>query len=181
VTPFWEGAPHWPAELNTAVGERLVRCKEELVAFAADLPRRDLQVLLEATQAMSQTGNMVDIGHFLALDPAILGKLAPQHADRARAIGAEAEAEITELLDERQREELGKVGLCSLLSRVDFAGYPELLRKINRLPSAESGKDHSDRFCPKPSYSASLRLRAHSPRTCPASLRDATHLLPQLS
>ncbi|MDP6940273.1 MAG: IS3 family transposase [Planctomycetota bacterium] len=32
-----------------------------------------------------------------------------------------------------------------------------------------------------PSDSASLRLRAHSPRTCPAYLRDATLLLPQLS
>ncbi|MDP6408548.1 MAG: radical SAM protein [Planctomycetota bacterium] len=167
MTPYWEGEPHWPAELNTAVGERLVRCKQELVAFAADLPRRDLQVLLEATQAMSQTGNMVDLGHFLALDPAILGKLGPQYARRAREIGAEAEAEITDLLNQEQREELGKVGLCSLLSRVDYKGYPELLRRLNRLPGAEEATDHSDRFCPKPFDYAEIGPGGKTHLCCP--------------
>jgi pyruvate-formate lyase-activating enzyme len=167
MKPPWEGEPTWPAELSSAVAKRLVLCKEQLVAFAAQLPRPELQQILGATQAKSSTGNMVDLGEYLQLAPEVLGALPPHHSAGAHQIGARAEAEIKELLTEEQREEFEQVGMRSMLSRIPYSGHEELLRRMNHLPARGSAKDHSDRFCSKPFDYAEIGPGGKTHLCCP--------------
>ena len=163
----WDGEPIWPAELSAAVAERLVACKDQLVTFAVALPRRQLNFLLRATQAKSSAGNMVNIGLFLQLDPEILKALSWRHRRKAGKIAARTEKEIKRLLTRDQYEEFARVGICSLLARVSFPGHEVLVRRLNELPERSSGRDHSDRFCPKPFEYAEIGPGGKTHLCCP--------------
>jgi len=141
---FWEGDPVWPEQLSAAVADRVIKCKVDLIHFVVDQVLRGKHPSGEDDLVFEQ---------YLLLDEETLETLLPHKAQRARQIGAEAEADIEALLTDDQRREFRKVGFRSFLARVDCISWDvELMRKMNGLPALAGTvrEDYSDYFCPKP-------------------------------
>ncbi len=160
----WRGEPDWPEELCGKVAERLVLCKEQLIDFAVS------QIL----QGIRPPPSNLEFEDYLRLTDEFLEILLPHQRERSLEIAAAAEAEISQMLTDTQRDEFKAVGLRSLLARVEYIGDSNLMRKLNGLPPADADReDFSEYFCEKPFEFADIGTRGQVNLCCALWLPEA--------
>lgn len=134
-----EGLPNWSPELRSAVLQRLIQLKSQLVSLVVKFSQQDQHQNGTGATSNPSEENWVELLPLLNLDPDYLQKLQsanPRVHWLLVSFATWIKAEIETLLPEAERGEYKEARLSSLLSQIDFPWDTELPQRLGESADA---------------------------------------------